>query len=51
MNLKCKIVQKTSNKTGKTYEMLSIEVNPNYSIEVFLNKGDLELLKLYNQKA
>lgn len=47
MNLKCQIVEKTSQK-GNKYLCLEIYLTPDYKKVVFLDTAEIELVKLAN---
>lgn len=46
-DLKCSLETRTSNK-GNSYEVLVIKLTPNYEKLVFLEKSEIELIKLSN---
>lgn len=47
MEFKAKLIEKTS-KSGNTYFVLEIKLTETYSKTVFLDKADLEIIKLTN---
>lgn len=47
MNLKCQLVEKTSQK-GNNYQCVEIYITPNYKKTVFLDSAEIELIKLAN---
>ena len=49
MNIDCKLVEKMSAKTGKPYLVLVIKISENYEKFVFLDKAEVELLKIQNK--
>lgn len=49
MSLDCKLEERISNKTGKTYLVLVIKITENYEKLVFLDKAEVELLKIQNK--
>lgn len=50
MQVNGKLVEKVSEKSGKSYVCIEIHLTPNYVKTVFLDKAELELLKLVNTK-
>lgn len=47
MEFKGKLVEKVS-KTGNTYYVIEIKITETYVKQVFLDKADLEIIKLTN---
>ena len=50
MDLKAKLVEKVSTKTGKNYLVIEINITDTYVKQVFLDNAELELLKLSTKK-
>lgn len=48
MNVNGKLIEKVSEKTGKKYVCIEIQLSPSYSKLVFLDKAEVELLKVMN---
>lgn len=48
MNVSGKLVEKVSEKTGKSYVCIEIQLTPNYKKTVFLDKAEVELIKVMN---
>lgn len=48
MDVKATLVTRVSSKSGKEYTCLEIQLTPNYTKQVFLEKAELELLKTVN---
>lgn len=48
MNVNAKLVEKTSDKTGKKYVCIEIQITPTYTKLVFLTGAEIELLKVMN---
>ena len=48
MSLKCNLEERISQKTGKPYYVLVIKITENYEKLVFLDKSEVELIKLTN---
>lgn len=46
MSLDCKLEERISNKTGKTYIVLVVKITETYEKLVFLDKSEIELIKL-----
>lgn len=46
MSLNCTLEERISNKTGKPYYVLVIKITENYEKLVFLDKSEVELIKL-----
>ncbi len=46
MNIKAELIEKTS-KSGNQYVVVSIYLTPNLTKDVFLDKAELEAIKLY----
>lgn len=47
--MKCELVEKVS-KSGNKYVVLTIQLTPSYTKDVFLDNAELELIKLYAQQ-
>lgn len=47
--MKFELVQKKSSK-GNDYIVLQIQLTPNYTKDVFLDKAEIELIKLYAEQ-
>ena len=48
-DIKCKLVEKVSKKTNLPYYALIIDITNDYQKVVFLEKAEIELLKLHYQ--
>lgn len=48
MNVNAKLVEKKSEKTGKSYVCIEIQITPTYTKLVFLTSAEIELLKVTN---
>ena len=48
MKLNCVLEERISQKTGKPYFVLVIKITENYEKLVFLDKSEVELIKLVN---
>lgn len=48
MNLNCVLEERISNKTGKPYFVVVIKITDNYEKLVFLDKSEVELIRLTN---
>lgn len=46
MDLKCSLKEAVSEKSGKQYVYVSIQLTPNMEKKVFLDQAELELIKL-----
>ena len=46
-DIKCKLVEKISKKTNLPYMALIISITDEYQKTVFLDKAEIELLKMY----
>ena len=46
MNLSCYLEERTSKNTGKKYYVLVIKITDDYEKIVFLDKAEVELIKL-----
>ena len=46
MNLNCVLEERISQKSGKPYYVLVIKITENYQKLVFLEKAEIELIKL-----
>lgn len=45
--LNASLQEKKSEKSGKKYYVIEIQLTPNYSKQVFLEQSEIELVKLY----
>lgn len=45
MNITCKLVQEVSKNTGRPYLYIEVPVSDTYSIKLFPNSAEQELLK------
>lgn len=45
--MKCEIVERIGQKSGKPYIALEVELVPGYKKTIFLEKAEEEMLKLY----
>ena len=50
MNLTAKLVEKVSEKSGKKYVCIEVQLTPTYTKTIFLDKAEVELIKLINTK-
>lgn len=50
MKLNAVLIEKISAKTNKPYLVIEIEISPTYKKLVFLDKAELELLKMNLKK-
>lgn len=49
MNLKCSLETRHSEKSGKDYQVVVIQLTDNYEKVVFLDNSELELIRLANK--
>lgn len=50
INLSCKLIQKTSEKSGKSYFCIEIPITNTYKKCVFLDNAEIELIQLLYAK-
>lgn len=42
--------EKVSNKSGKLYYVVELQLTPNYTKQVFLEPSEVELVKIFHEK-
>lgn len=48
--LNCALKEKISNKSGKPYFVIDIELTPTLTKQVFLEPAEVEVIKLFHEK-
>lgn len=46
--LNCSLQEKVSNKSGKTYYVIEVELTPTLKKQVFLEPAEVEVIKLFH---